>query len=219
MTVPWQRRATCDSAALHFVCESKPYYFAFRAITVGLAQKQEEMGFNEPIDFIFDEQTEKRKTLDAWDYLKVSVTANVRQLLGDTPAYKDDEKTLPLQAADLYAWWVRRWEMDGIADGVKGLKFPWTLNRPDLLRLHMSFSEADFRAEFERSLKNQAIVLGRMADPAALLREPDMATAVSLPEIFEVLGVEISQSLQCDPLVSLYLDEFHLGTEYVSGRR
>jgi len=23
MTVPWQRRATCDSAALHFVCESK----------------------------------------------------------------------------------------------------------------------------------------------------------------------------------------------------
>ena len=37
-----------------------PYYFSFHAIINMAAQHQQKMGLNEPIDFIFDDQSEKR---------------------------------------------------------------------------------------------------------------------------------------------------------------
>jgi len=69
--------------------------------------------------------------------------------MGNTPTYRDDKTTLPLQAADLYAYWIRQWELDGIDDGVEKLKFPWKAER-NLPRLKINFNEADFRIEFNK---------------------------------------------------------------------
>ncbi|MCH7921879.1 MAG: DUF3800 domain-containing protein [Nitrospinae bacterium] len=135
-----------------------PYYFAFQAIINVLAQYQEKMDIREPVDFIFDEQTEKVRILDAWDLLKASSSPEVRKLMGDTPIYRDDKKVLPLQAADLYAWWVRRWEIENDQDGVKDLKFPWAVKR-DIPRLDMRFSEDDLRAELSKGLHDPAVIL------------------------------------------------------------
>ena len=126
-----------------------PYYFAFKAIIDKLAQHQGTLKITEPVDFIFDNEGEKEKCIGMWDELKRNSRENLRLLMGDTPIYRDDKTTLPLQTADLYAYWVRRWELDGVEDGVAKLKFPWPVEK-DMPRLEAKFGEADFITEFNK---------------------------------------------------------------------
>jgi hypothetical protein len=72
--------------------------------------------------------------------------------MGDAPVYRDDRTTPPLQAAaDLYAWWILKWEREGLEDWVGHLPFPWGIKR-DIRRLAMSFSVRDFLIEHSRGL-------------------------------------------------------------------
>jgi Protein of unknown function (DUF3800) len=126
-----------------------PYYFAFHAIINMLAQHQHRLGISEPIDFIFDNETEKGRCIAAWDEIKRDSTSEVQALMGDTPIYRDDKTTNPLQAADLYAYWVREWELVGDFEGLAKLKFPWVVER-DIPRIDFKFGERDFLSEFNR---------------------------------------------------------------------
>jgi hypothetical protein len=90
----------------------RPFYFAFKAIITVMAQHQKEMGIMEPIDFIFDERTDKNHVLRHWDDLKKSSSQEVQKLMGTTPVFKTDEEELPLQAADLIVWWIRIWRKE-----------------------------------------------------------------------------------------------------------
>lgn len=126
-----------------------PYYFGFKAIMDKFAANQSQLGITEPVDFIFDEETEKKRTLSGWDRIKYSATGDVAALLGDTPIYRDDEKTLPLQSADLFAYWVRQWELQGIPDALATLPFPWEKQR-DIPRMEIRFEKDDFLKEFQR---------------------------------------------------------------------
>ncbi len=61
------------------------------------------------IDFIFDKAGESKAILEVWgDYIK-NRPDEIRQYYGATPRFEDDEEFKPLQAADFWAWWVRRW--------------------------------------------------------------------------------------------------------------
>jgi hypothetical protein len=61
------------------------------------------------IDFVFDIQNGQSKyIIDQWDIFKRSAPDRLKSRLGDPPIFRSDETTLPLQAADLYAGWVRR---------------------------------------------------------------------------------------------------------------
>ena len=40
--------------------------------------------------------------------LRVSRLTQVPRNLGERPQFNDDKVSMPLQAADLHAWWVRR---------------------------------------------------------------------------------------------------------------
>jgi hypothetical protein len=68
------------------------------------------MGIEEPIDFIFDNQNEKTAILNGWDLYRASAPERIHKLLGAMPRFEDDEQFLPLQAADMLAWWCRKWE-------------------------------------------------------------------------------------------------------------
>lgn len=60
------------------------------------------------VDFIFDDQSEKKFLLREWeDYL--SKREEARSLFSSHPRFENDQEFLPLQAADLWAWWVREW--------------------------------------------------------------------------------------------------------------
>ena len=132
-----------------------PYYFAFKAIIDVLAQHQHKLKITEPVDFIFDEEGEKVNTIKYYDLIKRSSAPQFRGIMGDTPIYRDDEKTMPLQAADLYAWWILKWEREGIKDWESDLPFPWGAKR-DITRLCMRFRERDFIKEWAKGLKKYA---------------------------------------------------------------
>ncbi|HEY4926180.1 MAG TPA: DUF3800 domain-containing protein [Roseiarcus sp.] len=129
-----------------------PYYWALKYIVVTIAQKQKEFGFDEPIDFVFDEEGEKVNIPAAWAALKRNSHPEILAMLGDMPIYRDDKTTMPLQAADLYAWWALKWEREGIRDWANRMPFPWTPKR-NIPRLATGFGKNSFLIETSLSLQ------------------------------------------------------------------
>jgi hypothetical protein len=92
-----------------------PYFPCFYGIVLHLAQwhaarKQNDPSLDmPPVDFIFDEQGAIGVESVLWyQFIKSIQTPIIQSYLGGTPVFKDDKKILPLQAADLLAWHLRR---------------------------------------------------------------------------------------------------------------
>ncbi len=84
------------------------YFPCFVGILHGVARTIAEEGWYDKADIIFDEQGSVGRGAAAW-YLPIKhsfplLAAN----LGGAPIFRDDEEVLPLQAADMLAWYVRR---------------------------------------------------------------------------------------------------------------
>lgn len=62
-----------------------------------------------PVDFFFDDKEEKGPILAAWDDFLRDKPPEVRRLYGAHPIFESDKRLKPLQAADLWAWWRRKW--------------------------------------------------------------------------------------------------------------
>ena len=94
----------------------KPYALAFQHIIMATATTFLAWEFNNTCDFIFDQQGKiGEDAVRVWDGLQLTIEANAaagrldyRPFIGERPIFRDDKKFLPLQAADLYAWHVRR---------------------------------------------------------------------------------------------------------------
>jgi hypothetical protein len=98
---------------IHFGLWASPHFFAFRGLLDKFHEEREKfqskLPLDQKIDFIFDDRTEKGPILKAWDeHLEVK-EEHVRAYYGATPRFENDQQVLPLQAADLWAWWVREW--------------------------------------------------------------------------------------------------------------
>jgi Protein of unknown function (DUF3800) len=112
---------------------NNPYYFLFFGLITALAANQHQLGLNERIDFIFDEQVMEKSTIvDLWEEFK-HIAEVPKELLGDTPSFRNDRTTLPLQAADMCVWIARRRFLKNIPPlpwirkkEVPGLEFVWT---------------------------------------------------------------------------------------------
>ena len=105
-----------------------PYYYSHWWIIEGLLMCQRKMNFWEPVDIIFDEQVHFQDIIiKGWSDYKADTTRprDIR-VLGETPRFANDEKFLPLQAADLSAWWLRKhWEKNGRSKNAIGYPYPW----------------------------------------------------------------------------------------------
>lgn len=86
---------------------SDPYMIAHRAIVDGTMQYQKSLDLHDPIDFIFDEYKHKRRVRIGWETFVDTRSDGLRGLLGKEPRFENDEKFLPLQAADMIAWHAR----------------------------------------------------------------------------------------------------------------
>jgi len=82
----------------------------FHAIMVTLANSQlEHAGIRVPIEFIFDQQEglgEEARLF--YEYIRETQPRPVRKLLSKNPIFGDDKLVVPLQAADMLAWHLRR---------------------------------------------------------------------------------------------------------------
>lgn len=113
---------TCDrlNVTVDWGDWQNPYFFTFRTLMDGFHQKRDDFAkiipLSEQVDFYFDDRAEKRVIFAAWDEYIESTSKDVRKFYGAHPRFEDDRRFLPLQAADLWAWWVRRWYEEDASD-------------------------------------------------------------------------------------------------------
>lgn len=88
-----------------------PYFIPYHEImgTLWRYQYNNDWHVDEKIDFIFDEQgKESDLSQRIWSFTASDVPAAVKEFVGAKPVHRDEKAFLPLQAADLYAWQIRR---------------------------------------------------------------------------------------------------------------
>jgi hypothetical protein len=139
------RRMVVPGTKLNWKGWRNPYLFAFRMLTDVINMRRQEMGqvmnVEEKIDFIFDERSEKVRVMQAWETVRNALPQRTARLYGATPRFEDDEDFLPLQAADFWAWWVRKWALEDVPFGEGS--YPWSSNPEKPPKLFVSANEDD----------------------------------------------------------------------------
>lgn len=108
---------------------NNPYLFSLRALMDMFHNRKAEfyqfIPLDEVIDFIFDDQLhEKSLILSSWDEYIKNRPDDIKSVYGSMPIFGNDNCYLPLQAADLWAWWIRKWHDEGtVLENIKKRKF------------------------------------------------------------------------------------------------
>lgn len=127
---------------------NSPYLVAFRALMDVFHQNRNQMReiipLDQKIDFIFDVQAERPIIDGFWAEYLNQRPKNLRDLYGSKPRFENDMEYLPLQAADLWAWWVRKWTEEGTPEKIENSDFGfWKSNRTDYPKAVMHSTEED----------------------------------------------------------------------------
>lgn len=114
-----------------------PYFFCFYGVMTLLYHHLWRKGRVEPVDFIFDEQgKEGNRIADFYyDFRDTRPLDMVGKMMVNPPIFQNDRYMLPLQAADLSAWHIRRY----LADAEKNKKSG--LPRPELSPIQAKLAE------------------------------------------------------------------------------
>jgi len=126
-----------------------PYFWAIKGIINLTAQCQRDVGITERVDFIFDERREEAQVRSAWEVYKSTIPDSELAVTGAEPKFADDEKVIPLQAADMWVWWCRyRWMEAGSLMNIEKVT-PWgkLAEMPGIL---FEWTENDMELEFSR---------------------------------------------------------------------
>lgn len=87
-----------------------PYFILFYSVILAMAEVMDLLSVDGTVDFIFDQQNVlvEQRCVGWYGWIKGHVASKIRRRLGSTPIFRDDNVMLPLKAADLFAWYVRR---------------------------------------------------------------------------------------------------------------
>lgn len=86
-----------------------PHFTVAFTVVSSVARYIASHGVKLPIDFIFDEQDGVSDDINLFfSYMKRDIPREARKLINGTPVFRDDRQEVPLQAADMLAWHVRR---------------------------------------------------------------------------------------------------------------
>jgi len=87
-----------------------PYFVLFYNVILAMAEFMDLLGIDGTVDFIFDQQDilVEQKCVGWYGWIRDHVASRVKRRLGSTPIFRPDNKVLPLKAADLFAWQIRR---------------------------------------------------------------------------------------------------------------
>jgi hypothetical protein len=142
-----KNRVVVINAQIDWGWMNNNYKFGFRALVdvfhrdkLG-AEIAKVIPSDEQIDFIFDNQTEKKSILETWQEYIATRTPEQRAMYGASPRFEDDIESLQLQAADFWAWWVRKWSRDGQPYSTDGRKFEHWEEQRSIPNIMISFTE------------------------------------------------------------------------------
>lgn len=87
----------------------QPYMELFYAVIIKLAQWHHDDGVTLPVDYVFDDQNLIGTEAVMWyEHIKAWQKPEIAALMGNSPKFENDKMVLPLQAADMLAWHLRR---------------------------------------------------------------------------------------------------------------
>ncbi|HWF91953.1 MAG TPA: DUF3800 domain-containing protein [Terriglobales bacterium] len=137
-----------------------PYFSCFYGTIVSLARYHAQTGITLPTDFVFDEQGKVGAEAVLWyEAIKERQKPEIKALMGSTPIFRDDEKVLPLQAADMIAWHLRRRrESRNRAENREVMEI-----LSSLIRVEVEISETALRQQAEQmaSISSLPLVRGK----------------------------------------------------------
>lgn len=140
--------------------EYDPFFVTFRALLDMFHIERKnmiEMLGEEKIDFYFDDQSQKNRIIAMWDNYIKNRPEEIRNYYGETPRFENDGDFLPLQAADLLAWWVRKMYAEETPEKIRTLDFGTfkpAKNRK-LLRIEISYNEEQLVTVLKRIVRTQ----------------------------------------------------------------
>ena len=152
-------RISVPNVAIDWGLWGNPYLVAFRCLVdmfhLHRPRMVEAIPPEERIDFCFDNRVEKRAILAMWENYMQERPSEVKTYYGAAPVFKDDETCLPLQAADFWVWWVRKWYADGTPEKMRTCDFgSFTLRGiRKFLRIDISFNEDQLVTVMKRVLR------------------------------------------------------------------
>ena len=137
----------------HVPVWKNPYLFLLFQLVKNYRAHCDNLGLSRNVDFIFDEQlVAMNRVMEAWVFLKENGNERILEILGNAPVFMDDKKVLPLQAADMCAWWIRRQLSDHIK-GVEPPKFPWS-KKDEIQHLAIRYDEEGLQKDYNQMFEH-----------------------------------------------------------------
>lgn len=134
-----------------------PYLYAFKLLFQMLRHFGREIGITEKVDFVFDNRAhDDALCLRGWQIL-CEMNPDFADLCGESPLFRDSKLNMPLQAADLIAYWVREWKERGLEPKTGDLPFPWWKAERDIPTLSGNLSDGDFTRSWTDQLAGTKI--------------------------------------------------------------
>jgi hypothetical protein len=116
-------RMSVDNLGIYWNYTDNPYSLSFRCLMdmfhTHRANFDPFFPAGEQINFIFDARKEQKAIVAMWDDYIRQRPDEVRGFYGDRPIFGDDNDFMPLQAADFWAWWVRKWYDRGTPEKIE----------------------------------------------------------------------------------------------------
>lgn len=117
---------------------SNPYYACFYGVILAVARVHAANNVSVPVDFVFDEQGNiGHDAALMYEWTKARMEPGLQNVLGGSPIFRNDKLVLPLQAADMLAWHVRR-EASGLDTGPE--RPAMTILRGDLRHVELDIT-------------------------------------------------------------------------------
>ncbi|OYY67745.1 MAG: hypothetical protein B7Y47_15260 [Sphingomonas sp. 28-63-12] len=112
-----------------------PFYFTFRVLMDAFhlfrVEAPQLFPLDDVVDFYFDETTSKARVQRTWGSYIENRDEKYRSAYGVEPRFEDDTEFLPIQAADFWAWWVRKWALEYGPGHIEEGRFPFpTIESP-----------------------------------------------------------------------------------------
>jgi hypothetical protein len=122
-----QARIFVPGAEIDWGVYANPYYVTYRCLMDKFHSARLRMANwippNEQVNFVFDMHSSQKEIRTSWDHYIAGRADDLRGFYGACPIFEDDEEFLPLQAADFWSWWVRKWDVQGTPEKIRKWDF------------------------------------------------------------------------------------------------
>ena len=158
-----------------------PYPLLLQKLQIVLGTHLFDVGeANIPVEFIFDNHEFTSKVAaEAWSSFREFAPSRYKETIAKSPIFRDEKDAMPLQAADLLAWYIRK-EIACHLTGKPKPDIPWIDSYECVLQLETRFSLLQLRIPLILHAWANEGLLGDW--PSGVGEAPDLRIGDDAPE-------------------------------------